>query len=114
MTVSPGMVDSVPLVGLVPCTAYIVRVVARVGEEFSDEEEVIFTTCDGGDEGSGDGDIGDPTLDYVVEGGAGGDQCVEEVPQCARTMEPGSSSGAGTPVLTLVMATVTVYAAALL
>ena len=48
MTVSPGMVDSVPLVGLVPCTAYTVRVVARVGEEFSDEEEVVFTTCDGG------------------------------------------------------------------
>ena len=110
MTVSPGMVDSVPLVGLDPCTAYTVRVVARVGEEFSDEEEVVFTTCDS-DEGSGDGDIGDPTLDYVLEGGAGGDQCVEEVPQCARTMEPGSSSTVGTPVLTLVMAAVTVYAA---
>ena len=109
MTVSPGMVDSVPLVGLDPCTAYTVRVVARVGEEFSDEEEVVFTTCDGG-EGEGSGD-GDPTLDYVLEGGAGGDQCVEEVPQCARTMEPGSSSGARTPVLTLVMAAVTVYAA---
>ena len=108
MTVSPGMVDSVPLVGLDPCTAYTVRVVARVGEEFSDEEEVIFTTCDGVEsEGSGDGD---PTLDYVLEEG---DQCVEEVPQCARTMEPGSSSGAGTPVLTLVMAAVTVYAALL-
>ena len=109
MTVSPGMVDSVPLVGLVPCTAYTVRVVARVGEEFSDEEEVVFTTCDG-EESDGSGD-GDPTLDYVLEGGGGGDQCVEEVPQCARTMEPGSSSGAGTPVLTLVMAAVTVYAA---
>ena len=106
MTVSPGMVDSVPLVGLDPCTAYTVRVVARVGEEFSDEEEVVFTTCDGGD-GSGDGD---PTLDYVL---GGGEQCVEEVAQCARTMEPGSSSGAGTPVVTLVLAAVTVYAALL-
>ena len=109
MTVSPGMVDSVPLVGLDPCTAYTVRVVARVGEEFSDEEEVVFTTCDGG-EGSGGGD---PTLDYVLEGGAAGDQCVQEVPQCARTMEHGSSSGAGTPVHTLVLVTVTVYAALL-
>ena len=108
MTVSPGMVDSVPLVGLDPCTAYTVRVVARVGEEFSDEEEVVFTTCDGG-EGSGGGD---PTLDYVLEDGAG-EQCVQEVPQCARTMEPGSSSGTGTPVLTLVMAAVTVYTALL-
>ena len=107
MTVSPGMVDSVPLVGLDPCTAYTVRVVARVGEEFSDEEEVVFTTCDGGD-GSGDGD---PTLDYVLEGG--GEQCVEEVPQCARTMEQGSSSGTGTPVLTLVLVTVTLYTALL-
>ena len=110
MTVSPGMVDSVPLVGLDPCTAYTVRVVARVGEEFSDEEEVVFTTCDGG-EGSGGGD---PTLDYVLEGDGASDQCVEEVPQCARTMEHGSSSGAGTPLLTLVLAAVTVYAAALL
>ena len=109
MTVSPGMVDSVPLVGLDPCTAYTVRVVARVGEEFSDEEEVVFTTCDG-DGGSGD-DGGDPTLDYVLEGG--GEQCVEEVPQCARTMEPGSSSGAGTLGLSLVPLTVTVYAALL-
>ena len=109
MTVSPGMVDSVPLVGLDPCTAYTVRVVARVGEEFSDEEEVVFTTCDGGD-GSGGGD---PTLDYVLEGGGGGEQCVEEVPQCARTMEPGSSSGAGTLGLSLVPLTVTVYAALL-
>ena len=108
MTVSPGMVDSVPLVGLDPCTAYTVRVVARVGEEFSDEEEVVFTTCDGGD-GSGGGD---PTLDYVLEGG--GEQCVEEVAQCARTMEPGSSSGTGTLGLSLVMAAVTVYATALL
>ena len=113
MTVSPGMVDSVPLVGLDPCTAYTVRVVARVGEEFSDEEEVVFTTCDGDADGEGSGDDGDPTLDYVLEGGGGGEQCVEEVPQCARTMEPGSSSGAGTPVLTLVMAAVTVYAALL-
>ena len=110
MTVSPGMVDSVPLVGLDPCTAYTVRVVARVGEEFSDEEEVVFTTCDGGE---GSGDDGDPTLDYVLEGGGAGDQCVQEVAQCARTMEPGSSSGAGTPVITLVMAAVTVYAALL-
>ena len=111
MTVSPGMVDSVPLVGLDPCTAYTVRVVARVGEEFSDEEEVVFTTCDGGED-SGDG--GDPTLDYVLEGGGGdGEQCVEEVPQCARTMEPGSRSGAGTPVLALVLAAVTVYTALL-
>ena len=109
MTVSPGMVDSVPLVGLDPCTAYTVRVVARVGEEFSDEEEVVFTTCDGVEsDGSGGGD---PTLDYVLEGG--GEQCVEEVPQCARTMEPGSSSGTGTPVLTLVLVTVTLYAALL-
>ena len=107
MTVSPGMVDSVPLVGLDPCTAYTVRVVARVGEEFSDEEEVVFTTCDGSDGGEGSGG-GDPTLDYVLDGGAG-EQCVEEVAQCARTMEPGSSSGAGTPVLTLVLLTVTVY-----
>ena len=106
MTVSPGMVDSVPLVGLDPCTAYTVRVVARVGEEFSDEEEVVFTTCEGSDGG-------DPTLDYVLEGGGGGEQCVEEVPQCARTMEPGSSSGTGTPVLTLVLVTVTLYAALL-
>ena len=112
MTVSPGMVDSVPLVGLDPCTAYTVRVVARVGEEFSDEEEVVFTTCDDGDDGEGSGG-GDPTLDYVLEGGGGGDQCVEEVAQCASTMEPGSSSGAGTPVLTLVMAAVTVYTALL-
>ena len=112
MTVSPGMVDSVPLVGLDPCTAYTVRVVARVGEEFSDEEEVVFTTCDADGEGSGGGD---PTLDYVLEGGSGGggEQCVEEVPQCARTMEPGSSSGTGTPVLTLVLVTVTLYAALL-
>ena len=108
MTVSPGMVDSVPLVGLDPCTAYTVRVVARVGEEFSDEEEVVFTTCDGGD-GSGGGD---PTLDYVLEGG-GGEQCVQEVAQCARTMEHGSSSGAGTLGLLLVLLTVTVYAALL-
>ena len=80
-------------------------------EEFSEEEEVVFTTCDGEEsEGSGGGD---PTLDYVLEGGGGGDQCVEEVAQCARTMEQGSSSGAGTPVLTLVMAAVTVYAALL-
>ena len=112
MTVSPGMVDSVPLVGLVPCTAYTVRVVARVGEEFSDEEEVVFTTCDGSDGGEGSGG-GDPTLDYVLEGGGGGEQCVEEVPQCARTMEPGSSSGAGTLGLSLVLLTVTVYAALL-
>ena len=113
MTVSPGMVDSVPLVGLDPCTAYTVRVVARVGEEFSDEEEVVFTTCDGEEsEGSGGGDDGgEPTLDYVLEGG--GEQCVEEVPQCARTMEPGSSSGAGTLGLSLVPLTVTVYAALL-
>ena len=109
MTVSPGMVDSVPLVGLDPCTAYTVRVVARVGEEFSDEEEVVFTTCDGSDGGEGSGG-GDPTLDYVLEDGDG-EQCVQEVAQCARTMEPGSSSGAGTPVLTLVLVTGTVYAA---
>ena len=64
MTVSPGMVDSVPLVGLDPCTAYTVRVVARVGEEFSDEEEVVFTTCNG-EESDGSGG-GDPTLDYRV------------------------------------------------
>ena len=112
MTVSPGMVDSVPLVGLVPCTAYTVRVVARVGEEFSDEEEVVFTNCDGSDGGEGSGG-GDPTLDYVLEGGGGGEQCVEEVPQCARTMEQGSSSGAGTFGLSLVLAAVTVYAALL-
>ena len=111
MTVSPGMVDSVPLVGLDPCTAYTVRVVARVGEEFSDEEEVVFTTCDGVEsDGSGGGD---PTLDYVLEGGGASDQCVEEVPQCARTMEPGTSSRAGTLGLTLVLLTVTVYAALL-
>ena len=113
MTVSPGMVDSVPLVGLDPCTAYTVRVVARVGEEFSDEEEVVFTTCDGSDGGEGSGDDGDPNLDYVLEGGVAGEQCVEEVAQCARTMEPGSGSGTGTPVLTLVLVTVTVYAALL-
>ena len=113
MTVSPGMVDSVPLVGLDPCTAYTVRVVARVGEEFSDEEEVVFTTCDGEESEGSDGGSGggDPTLDYVLDGG--GEQCVEEVAQCARTMEQGSSSGTGTPVLTLVLVTVTLYTALL-
>ena len=45
MTVSAG-VRSVTVMGLENCTEYTMKIVALVGEEFSEEGEADFTTCD--------------------------------------------------------------------
>ena len=44
MTISVG-VGSVEVTGLKQCTEYTIKMVALVGEEFSDEAEADFTTC---------------------------------------------------------------------
>ena len=47
VTLSAGMTQDVRLLdlNLTHCTDYSVRVVAIMGVEFSDEEEVVFNTC---------------------------------------------------------------------
>ena len=81
------------------CGDYSVRLVAVTGEEFSNEVDVVFNTCDNstetlGDDGDGEGDV---TLDYPLEGE--GVACVAPVTECEkpRQARESASGRAGAP-----------------
>ena len=74
------MTRDVALYGLrQECGDYSVRLVAVTGEEFSNEVDVVFNTCDNTTEPRGED--GDVTLDYPL---AEEDTCVASVTECLR------------------------------
>ena len=72
------MTEDVALYGLrQECSDYSLRLVAVTGEEFSNEVDVVFNTCDNTTQ-TQDGDV---TLDYPLETE---DTCVASVTECVR------------------------------
>ena len=70
------MTEDVALYGLrQECSDYSLRLVAVTGEEFSNEVDVVFNTCDNTTQ-TQDGDV---TLDYPLETE---DTCVTSVTEC--------------------------------
>ena len=79
LTLSPGMTRDVALYGLRQrCGDYSLRLVAVTGEEFSNEVEVVFNTCDTNSTETG----GDVAMDYNI--GEEEEACVAPVTQCVR------------------------------
>ena len=74
------MTRDVALYGLrQECGDYSVMLVAVMGEEFSNEVDVVFNTCDNTTETRGED--GDVTLDYPLEEEL---TCVASVTECVR------------------------------
>ena len=74
------MTRDVALYGLrQQCGDYSLRLVAVTGEEFSNEVDVVFNTCDNSTETDDEGDV---TLDYPLEEEEV--TCVAPVTECER------------------------------
>ena len=97
------MTRDVALYGLrQQCGDYSLRLVAVTGEEFSNEVDVVFNTCDNstetrGEDGEGEGDV---TLDYPLDEEEDV-TCVAPVTECEK-LEPrqareSASGRAGAP-----------------
>lgn len=94
LTLSPGMTEDVALYGLrQECSDYSLRLVAVTGEEFSNEVDVVFNTCDNTTQ-TQDGDV---TLDYPLETEdicvTSFTECVSPKPRQARDLVSGRADG---------------------